>query len=326
MRKNMNEVYSKKYLKYSKPANHIGIGGKVFLRVRALLMFPIYWLLAYWVRTPGLNFRWYAAQFGARLLFKHFNIRDAYRLMVYPMDSVRYFEFNFMWRAIKDREVISYLDVSSPRLFPLVMVDRKAPLVGDLINPAKGDLSVTMSLAGQIGLTNRCRFHEKLIDEVSFQNDSFDVITCISVLEHIPDDKAAVTKMWSLVRPGGRLLISIPCAAKASEEYINIDEYELLDKDENGFVYYQRYYDQCMIQNQILEITGLPKKFEIYAEKQAGNYDRSVTRKREDINYPYEREAYMMGIEYEYRENISALPGIAVIAMEFVKSEVSNEK
>jgi SAM-dependent methyltransferase len=38
----------------------------------------------------------------------------------------------------------------------------------------------------------------------------FDVITCVSVLEHIKDHRAAVKSMFSLLNPGGHLLLTFP--------------------------------------------------------------------------------------------------------------------
>lgn len=38
----------------------------------------------------------------------------------------------------------------------------------------------------------------------------FDLVTCISVLEHIHDHNRAVKMMFSLLRPGGRLLLTFP--------------------------------------------------------------------------------------------------------------------
>lgn len=38
----------------------------------------------------------------------------------------------------------------------------------------------------------------------------FDFITCVSVLEHIKDHRAAVKSMFSLIRPGGHVVISCP--------------------------------------------------------------------------------------------------------------------
>jgi SAM-dependent methyltransferase len=38
----------------------------------------------------------------------------------------------------------------------------------------------------------------------------FDAITCLSVLEHIPDHRTAVRGMLELLRPGGHLILSFP--------------------------------------------------------------------------------------------------------------------
>jgi len=38
----------------------------------------------------------------------------------------------------------------------------------------------------------------------------FDLITCISVLEHIPNHKAAVKGMFRLLKPGGHLVLTFP--------------------------------------------------------------------------------------------------------------------
>lgn len=310
----------KVYLSY--PTSLQGISK--FQRIRkvaaGLVLFPLYWGAAHIMRTPGLKFRRYCALLGVRLLLKGRDIQRAYNLIVSPMDSVRYFEFDFMWHTIEKIKMHSYLDVSSPRLFPLMVIDRTPGLVADLTNPDKKDIASTISWAKSFGLSSRCRFHEQLIDEVPVEHNSFDVITSISVIEHIPDDKKAIQKMWDLLKPGGRLLISVPCAAKASEEYINQDAYELLNKDEKGFVYWQRYYDEDLIRQQIFSITGEPFRFAIYGEKKQGNYSKNMARKREDPLYPYWREPFMMGLEYEFRNKISELPGMGVVAMEFIKN------
>jgi 2-polyprenyl-3-methyl-5-hydroxy-6-metoxy-1,4-benzoquinol methylase len=40
--------------------------------------------------------------------------------------------------------------------------------------------------------------------------ERYDAITCISVLEHIEDHRAAVRGMFSLLRPSGRLIVTVP--------------------------------------------------------------------------------------------------------------------
>lgn len=309
----------KHYLNYPKSLQRLSMPKRLRHILGGLILFSFYWGMAYVTHVPGLAFRRFCALIGVRLLFKGRNLRRAYNLIVSPMDSVRYFEFDFMWCAIEKVKIHSYLDVSSPRLFPLMVVDRTPGLVADLINPDKKDLPTTISWAKSFDIADRCRFHLHRIEAVPLEPNFFDVITSISVIEHIPDDKVAIQKMWDLLRPGGLLLISVPCAAKASEEYINLNEYELIDADENGFVFWQRYYDEELLQQHIFSITGKPRRFRIYGEKQANSYHRNATQKRTDPLYPYWREPFMMGLQYDFKNWLSDLPGMGVIAMEFIK-------
>jgi SAM-dependent methyltransferase len=235
------------------------------------------------------------------------------------MDSFRYFEFAFVWQSIKDLKIHSYLDVSSPRLCPLSVIDHFPGLVADLVNPAKNDLPQTEALAAALGVASRCRFHSQMIESAAFVGNQFDFITCISVIEHIPNDGNAVNAMWRMLKPGGRLLITVPCAAQASEEYINLDEYGLFERDERGFVYWQRYYDERLIKERIFCITGEPSRMVVYCEKRPGIYDRNVEKKRSGALYPYWREPFMMGVDFGYARRIADLPGMGVVAMEFIK-------
>lgn len=309
----------KEYLRFPEPYKRVSRMNKLAHTLAGLVLFPIYWILAYAVRTPGLAFRMLCALKGMRLLLREFDYVRAYGLLVAPLDSVRYFEFDFMWTAVKKIRIQSYLDVSSPRMLPLMVTNREKTLVADLLNPDKKDLPETISLAKSFGVADRCRFHSSLIEEAPLHPESFDLITSMSVIEHILDDKGAIQKMWDLLKPGGMLLISIPCAAKAAEEYTNLNDYELIDTDESGFVFWQRYYDEALIQQRIYSITGQPRRVRIYAEKQAGSYNRNVTQKRTDPCYPYWREPLMMGMQYEFKDRLVDMSGMGVIAMEFVK-------
>ena len=43
-----------------------------------------------------------------------------------------------------------------------------------------------------------------------FADDSFDRLICSEVLEHIPDYQGALTEIWRITKPGGRIGISVP--------------------------------------------------------------------------------------------------------------------
>src|SRR6267142_4225179 len=285
---------------------------------------PIYWLLAYRYRVPGLKFRAKCTRLALRLLFHGkaaASLRDIYNMLLWPMDSTRYFEFAFAWDALSGFSATRYLDVSSPRLFPIILSLKNENVVVELMNPDLDDLARTSNLVRAVGLESRCGLHGLLISAAPFESGTFDLITSISVVEHIPLDTQAIRQMWNLLRPRGRLLLTLPCAAQTSEQYINRNEYGLLPPNEGGYFFFQRLYDQPSLDERIFSVTGQPRRYTIYVEKSPGTLRRNLDRKMSDPFYPYWREPYMMGQDFGYYNELSELPGEGVIAMEFEKGE-----
>jgi SAM-dependent methyltransferase len=285
---------------------------------------PIYWLLAHRYRVPGLNFQKDCALLAFRLLFSgkgKLPLAEIHRLLFSPMDSTRYFEFACMWDALSKLSVPRYLDVSSPRLFPIIFTLKKHETFAELLNPDAADLASTANLVEGLGLENRCVLRNCLVTDAPFERGSFDAVTSISVVEHIPEDTQAVQKMWDLLKPRGRLLLTLPCAAEASERYINRNEYGLLAPNEEGYFFFHRLYDQRSLEDRIFPVTGRPRQSVIYGEKSRGALRRNLDRKLGDPHYPYWREPYMMGQDFCYFKDLSELPGEGVIALEFEKSE-----
>jgi SAM-dependent methyltransferase len=157
-----------------------------------------------------------------------------------------------------------------------------------------------------------------MIEKAPFEPKSFDTITSISVLEHIPEDRAALEKMWNLLRPGGKLLLSVPCAAEAFEEHIDFDEYGLLEKDDEGFVFGQRFYDEQLLQESVFGVTGKPSRYSLYGERSPGSFFKDRQAKLHD-DHSFWREPYALGLQYKYYRRIDDLPGVGVTAMEFIK-------
>ena len=115
---------------------------------------PLYWLLAHLYRGPGLQFRWRCAILGMHLLCRP-NTPVPYStivmLLFWPIDSVRYFEFDFMWRALLEASFHNYLDISSPRLFPIMLLRKHPDVDAELVNPDKADLRSTATLVDACG-------------------------------------------------------------------------------------------------------------------------------------------------------------------------------
>lgn len=282
-----------------------------------LLLFPFYWLAGALLGVPGLRFRCKCFVAGIRLLFAG-DVIDAYRCIVAPLDSVRHFEMDFFWKRVRALRPERMLDVSSPRLLPLLLLRTCSHVEADLVNPDTKDLARTRTMARGLGVDNRCRFLDVRIDALPTDARDYPLVTCMSVLEHIVDDLAAIRTMWDRVAPGGHLLLSVPCAAQLMEEFTNVDEYGLLDADADGFVFWQRYYDEARLQA-IFAITGVPVARALYAERVRGAYDADVLAKRTKRFYPNWREPLVTARTYTRRDNIATLPGMGVVALEFAK-------
>ena len=294
---------------------------------RALLgivLSPIYWLLAHRYRVPGLKFQKDCALLAFRLLFSGkapLSYAEIYRILFWPMDSTRYFEFEFMWDALSRLSFSRYLDVSSPRLFPIILTLKRENLLSELMNPDLTDLISTAELIKALRLESHCNLHSCLVTNAPFEKASFDVVTSISVVEHIPHDTQAIDKMWQLLKPRGRLLLTLPCAARSSEQYIDRNEYGLLTTDDDGFFFFQRLYDQSLLEERVFSVTGRPQRQTVYGERFPGTHRRCLERKWGDPFYPNWREPYMMGKDFSYFKDIRDLPGEGVVALEFQKNE-----
>jgi len=236
------------------------------------------------------------------------------------MDSTRYFEFHEVLNSLAHVSFCRYLDVSSPRLVPFMLLMQNKAAIADMINPDSRDIQKTERLADALGLTYRCRFTNGTIETTEFAPGTFDLITCISVLEHIPSDSKAVDIMWSLLRPGGRLILTLPCMAQPLEQYISRNDYGALSPESDGYTFWQRYYDEERLREVIFNITGAPVRRAVYGERSFGLFYRNASMKRLlGPLYPFWRESYMMATEYRYFKTIDELPGEGVVMLEFVK-------
>jgi SAM-dependent methyltransferase len=283
-----------------------------------VLLGPLYWGLAALRRTPGMQFRARATALGIRGVLR-LPLRTVFHLLFMPMESTRYFEFDFAWRCLAGQPLRRYLDVSSPRLLPIALIDARGDATADLMNPDARDLAETRLFVDLIHANDRCRLHGCLVGDAPFAPGTFDVITSISVVEHISDDVQAVRRIWEMLKPGGRFVLTVPCMARAQEQFIDRDEFGLQAPGADGLVFWQRLYDQAALERRIFATTGPPRAMRVYGEKTAGALLRNSLEKRADAYYPYWREPLMMGREYAYFDSVDELPGEGVVGLLFEK-------
>ncbi|HEY5973324.1 MAG TPA: methyltransferase domain-containing protein [Geobacteraceae bacterium] len=287
-----------------------------------MFLAPLYLAAAAYAGGPGVGVHLRCMWLGLSLfLTGKISIKDAVSLFFSPMDSTRYFEFHEIFLRKPAVSAKNYLDISSPRLVPLFLLMSSTETSADLINPDLADLQRTEKMMTSLGLQQRCRFHSQLLGAVPLKPASFDLITCVSVLEHIPDDRQAVATMWNLLRPGGRLVLTFPSMAHPLEQYISYNPFGVLTPGDDGYTFWQRYYDRQRIQDVICSVAGQPLVMKVYGEKVRGCFLRNAMMKRIfGHRYPIWQESFMMAREYRYFDRIEDLPGEGVVYLEFVKS------
>ena len=106
-------------------------------------MSPLYLALAFWRGLPGLDLRGPCARLVLRVARRdprsvHPSV--LYKMLFAPMESTRYFEFDFMWQALRRVPIRTYLDVSSPKMFPLLLLEHRREVTATLLNPDSDDL------------------------------------------------------------------------------------------------------------------------------------------------------------------------------------------
>jgi len=59
------------------------------------------------------------------------------------------------------------------------------------------------------------------IQNIQFGDNSFDTVICHQILEHVPDDNAAIRELHRVLRPSGRVLLTTPVIAKWERSFVD---------------------------------------------------------------------------------------------------------
>ncbi len=149
----------------------------------------------------------------------HINARMSLFHAVQGIDISRCFEYTEAYRQI-ERSVpyARVLDVGSYRSpFPAFLASKGYDVSVVDLDPAVGQQSEWIS--GALGSDSRIGVHIADVVALPFSRGTFDAVTCISTLEHIPDDGdgLAVREIGRVLRVGGICFISVPYSTRARE-------------------------------------------------------------------------------------------------------------
>jgi len=80
------------------------------------------------------------------------------------------------------------------------------------IQPVLGDRYVSTDLRRTDVTT------QQDITKMTFPNEEFGAVICGHVLEHIPDDRKALSELARVIRPGGNLIVQVPLSLESATD------------------------------------------------------------------------------------------------------------
>jgi ubiquinone/menaquinone biosynthesis C-methylase UbiE len=123
-------------------------------------------------------------------------------------------EDSYWWFVGRHNLVLTFLDSLYPNRSDLTILDigcgtgamsEKLARYGKVVSADFSPLALQFSRRRK--LTRLCTADAM---RLPFQDSAFDVIVALDILEHLPDDQAALCEFQRVLKPGGRVVASVP--------------------------------------------------------------------------------------------------------------------
>jgi SAM-dependent methyltransferase len=149
---------------------------------------------------------------------KNFRVAEDFKPIPIRRDSGPIGGARFLLRTVGDLQLLTCTRFLEPNL---------ASMEGDVLDVGCGEMpfqsllnsksrytGIDVPLAGEFGM----RRHPGIVNfdgrAIPFPDESFDNVLCTEVLEHAEDPAALVCEMKRVLRPGGRIVVTVPFSAR----------------------------------------------------------------------------------------------------------------
>lgn len=199
----------------------------------------------------------YSVAMGIKALANGKFTKEVFKRILCPMDPSRYYEFPATLKAISGyiKPNSRILDISSPKLLTYYLANKyqQANFVSSDIQPKELD-----SWKKAFGELKNMKLIRADARKLKFQNNSFDLVFSISVIEHVVDDKRKralgdmefVSEVGRVLKKGGIFLFTTNVADKADLLYKNNDIYGINDVNSKNF--FSRVYSKDSLYKRII--------------------------------------------------------------------------
>lgn len=177
---------------------------------------------------------------GARRILRHGYEREAVIRVVVPLDPSRYLELPWVLQELAPAAGEQVVDLASPKLLAVELASRGVEVT--TVDRLESEIEAWRRLAaGRPNLSLQVGDGRAL----TFADASFDHGYSVSVIEHIeePGDEQALAELARVVRPGGRVAITVPYAREYREDWLDRPLYGEAPGRVDGRYFFQRHYD-----------------------------------------------------------------------------------
>ena len=153
-----------------------------------------------------------------------------FRILGYP-DIASHMRFKMINKYTILKNKVKLLDVGAGNgIYALEYADAKKIHAAGIEGRQERVIRAN-SIAKELGLS--AKFFQKNLETVKLQKNSYDIILCLEVLEHIKKDQRLIKQIASALKVGGYLFITIPKYGK--EGSVEFKTYQPFEHVRNGY-------------------------------------------------------------------------------------------
>jgi len=105
--------------------------------------------------------------------------------------------------------------------------------------------------------------HNVDLQQLPFDNGSYDFIFASHVLEHIPDDEKAISEIRRVLKPNGIAILPVPIVAERTIEYPEPNPHEAYHVRVPGIDYFDKY-EHHFSRIEWFSSDSLPEKYQLF--------------------------------------------------------------
>lgn len=106
--------------------------------------------------------------------------------------------------------------------------------------------------------------HSVDLQKLPFADASYDVVYASHVLEHVPDDHAAISEIRRILSPGGIAVLPVPIVSPHTIEYPEPNPHETMHVRAPGPDYFNRY-ALAFARVDVVGSSSFPEKYQVYS-------------------------------------------------------------